>query len=194
MYIDKKEVLRYLRCRGTPDEAVSRLTDECIALCGNTAKPLYTCSYFDIAPAEGGIAVCGTDIVLTGNSIKKHLDGCTRCVITAATLGAAADNLIRTTESRDMAKAVILDACFTACIEELCDIISRDTEERAARQGFSSTRRFSPGYGDLPLALQRSILAALGAQKRIGLTLTPTDIMIPRKSVTAIIGLRPRQG
>ena len=51
------------------------------------------------------------------------------------------------------------------------------------------TDRFSPGYGDLPISLQDSFLRLVDAQKQIGLTVTTTHILTPRKSVTAIIGL-----
>ena len=49
--------------------------------------------------------------------------------------------------------------------------------------------RFSPGYGDCPLTAQRSIVDALNATRLIGLTVTPTSLLMPTKSVTAVIGL-----
>ena len=48
---------------------------------------------------------------------------------------------------------------------------------------------FSPGYGDLPLDLQREIFAALDCPKRIGVSLNESLLMSPSKSVSAIIGL-----
>jgi hypothetical protein len=55
--------------------------------------------------------------------------------------------------------------------------------------GLTITRRFSPGYGDLPLDIQPALLAVLDAERRIGLTCTQSLILLPRKSVTALIGL-----
>ena len=55
--------------------------------------------------------------------------------------------------------------------------------------GLHRTDRFSPGYGDLPLELQAPLCAALDAQRRIGLTVTPSFLLNPTKSVTAVIGL-----
>jgi hypothetical protein len=51
------------------------------------------------------------------------------------------------------------------------------------------TWRFSPGYGDLPLALQGDFLRTLGAEKRLGVTLSAGGLCIPTKTVTAVIGL-----
>lgn len=192
MFIDKKEVLRYLRYRGhDADSATDAVIDECISICDGAAKSLFVYSYFDISRSDGGITVEGTNIVLTGKNIARHLDGCSCCAVMAATIGINIDNLIRRFEQEDIAKAVILDTCASVCIEALCDEISAKIADEQSENGCVTTSRFSPGYGDLPLGLQSGILSALSAGKRIGLTLTRSDIMIPRKSVTAIIGIKP---
>jgi cobalamin-dependent methionine synthase I len=51
--------------------------------------------------------------------------------------------------------------------------------------------RFSPGYGDLSLSVQSDLLNVLDARRNIGLTLSDSLMMIPQKSVTAIVGLKP---
>ena len=59
-------------------------------------------------------------------------------------------------------------------------------------EGLLLTDRFSPGYGDLPLKLQIGLCAALNTSRRIGLTVTPSLILVPRKSVTALLGIADR--
>jgi cobalamin-dependent methionine synthase I len=49
--------------------------------------------------------------------------------------------------------------------------------------------RYSPGYGDLGIENNKGILDVLSAQRNIGLTITDSGIMIPRKSVVAIMGV-----
>ena len=49
--------------------------------------------------------------------------------------------------------------------------------------------RFSPGYGDLPIEIQKDIFRALDCPRRIGLTLNENLLMSPTKSVSAIIGI-----
>ena len=51
------------------------------------------------------------------------------------------------------------------------------------------TTRFSPGYGDYPIELQKSFLHILDAPRKIGLTANDSFLLTPVKSVTAIIGL-----
>ena len=49
--------------------------------------------------------------------------------------------------------------------------------------------RFSPGYGDLGLEMQKDIFAVLDCPRKIGLSLNESLLMSPSKSVTAIIGI-----
>ena len=58
-------------------------------------------------------------------------------------------------------------------------------------RGLVPTRRYSPGYGDLPLSVQPALLDALDAGRRLGVTLTESLLMVPMKSVTAVVGIGP---
>ena len=51
------------------------------------------------------------------------------------------------------------------------------------------TERFSPGYGDLDMAVQKDLCLVLDTGRTIGVTLTESCMMVPVKSVTAIVGL-----
>ena len=101
------------------------------------------------------------------------------------TLGLQVDELIRSAEVSDMAGAVILDRFASDFAEQLCDQVQA---ELAAKHG-ELTTRFSPGYGDFPLAAQHDILKLLNAGKAIGLFATDSGVLIPGKSVTAVVGI-----
>ena len=49
--------------------------------------------------------------------------------------------------------------------------------------------RDSPGYGDFPLEAQREILVILDTPRKIGVSLTDSLLMVPSKSVSAVIGV-----
>ena len=72
-------------------------------------------------------------------------------------------------------------------MEQVCD--KAEEEIFADKPNLYRTWRFSPGYGDLPIDIQGDILNALNAQRRIGLTVTESSLLVPTKSVTAIIGI-----
>lgn len=126
------------------------------------------------------------DSFLSGKDIRRHLNGCTDCVLLCATLGAQVDTLIRRTQFHDMAKALWLDAAASTAIEEVCDGVQQSISDTLQKQ---LTTRFSCGYGDLPLNAQAHFLSILDAHRKIGLTLSVSGMLMPIKSVTAVIGI-----
>ena len=62
------------------------------------------------------------------------------------------------------------------CIEALCDVAQAEIKEIALKEGFNTTHRYSPGYGDVPISHQSEILSALNAQKLIGLSVLDSHI------------------
>jgi len=186
----KAEVLRYLGRRGqeVPPE-LDKQVEECMELVRGEATPRHVKRGFDIARAKEGVTLSGAGILLRGKDIREHLSGCGKAVLMAATLGAGLDTLIRRWERADITRALILDACATQLIEECCDETEWQIREEVAADGCMATGRYSPGYGDFDLEIQPELIAVLDAQRRIGLTCTGSLILLPRKSITAVIGL-----
>jgi len=186
MEISKKEVMRYLGYRGAAaDERTNSHITELIDLFTANVVPqsvygIWDCQIDSSAVTLGGIAV-------HSQNLAQHLEGCRRVVLLAATLGAEADALIRRFSVQDMEKAVIAQAVCAAMIEAYCDIIEGELAQKPEFDGLHPTSRFSPGYGDFDIAHQKDILNILNS-RRIGLTLTEGYMLIPSKSVTAIIG------
>ena len=129
----------------------------------------------------------GTGVQLTRTLAWRMLEECDAAVLMACTLGAGFERLLRAWEVRDMARAAVLDACGSAYVEAGCDAAEEEIRARCA--GKYLTDRFSPGYGDLPLDVQGTILEALNGGRRLGLQATESWLLNPAKSVTAIIGL-----
>ena len=87
------------------------------------------------------------------------------------------------------AKAVLLQALGSERIEAFCDELCRDISKLEGKVGNTIRPRYSPGYGDLPLEIQREVFSALDCTKNIGISLSDSLFMTPTKSVTAIIGI-----
>lgn len=143
---------------------------------------------------EFAVSVAGDEIDLgfvrvSSASLAKHLAGCSRAVIFAATVGAQLDRLILRYNTVSPAKALLFDTVGTERIEALCDTVCGDFENEYAKSGLVTRPRFSPGYGDLPLSLQKDIFAVLDCPKKIGVSLGAGLLMTPAKSVTAIVGV-----
>lgn len=188
--VDRDEVLRYLGYRGQHiDENLDVLINICRKEVIDKSNPRYIYGYFNIESINDYIDINGTTLKLYGNDIKKHLDGCEKCAILIVTLGAEIEKEIIYNEKNNLTKSIILDACATTYIEEICDKVEKEIKDYVAKYNLNITTRFSPGYGDLPLEIQKEVLIVMNANKRIGVNTTEHSILFPRKSVTAIIGI-----
>lgn len=187
---NKAEILRYLGYRNQEiDSVTNMIIEEAIDEINYLKKEKYIYRFFCISKGKGKLLLDNSSLKLIGNDIKKHLNKSESCVLMAATLGHDVDTKIRYYEKTSMTKALILDACATAAIEEICDRLCEDIGDIIAQDNKKLTSRYSPGYGDFPLNIQSDFLEVLGAKKSIGLTASSESILIPRKSVTAIAGI-----
>ena len=191
--LNRSELYRYLGYKdNTPDDTVRGIIDKYEEKLFNIVKPAYVMRSFDISELHDngvykGIAFEGTDLILEGQSIKNHLAGCGSAVLMCATLSGEADRLIRQTELKDMAEALIVDMEASTAIEQVCNIAEEELRENI--QDKYLTYRFGVGYGDLPLYHEGKILDILNAGKLIGLFCSESNILTPRKSVVCVIGI-----
>lgn len=189
MEMNRREVLRYLGYGGqSPDEQVSELLLECWDELTAAAAPRCLSRSFDLCFfEEDGIDV--SCFQTHSKSLRKNLEDCEQVLLFAATLGAQADLLIQKYNRLQMSKAVILQAEAAAMLEDYCNQENARLKDAYEAEGWYLRPRFSPGYGDFPLECQRALIAGLEAGKRIGITLTDSLLMVPAKSVTAVIGI-----
>lgn len=191
MYIDKKEVLRYLGYKsGGIDENIDLLIDECISELKEISNYRYTYKIFDIYKDEKKIELVESDLIFKGENILKHLNNSSMCAVMAVTLGSNVDTKIRYYEKINLTKALIFDACASTAVEWLCDEVQKKIKKEGDNNGLGITYRYSPGYGDFSINIQGEMLKALNAERTIGLTVTEDNILIPRKSVSAVIGFQ----
>lgn len=187
-HLNKSEALRYLGCKGEiSDNRITALLDLCEKNLLEAAEPKYLYRVFNISSDSRGIRIADSDIYLSGKSAAEHLKGCERIVLMCATIGAGTDKLLRRLQITDMAQAAVTDSLASSAIEQVCNQAEREIFETVKAN--SRTFRFSPGYGDLPLDIQKQLLSLLEAPKKIGLCVNDSLMMTPVKSVTAFIGL-----
>ena len=123
-------------------------------------------------------------------TLSIRLAGCRDVYLACGTLGSAFDSFQRRLSVTSGADALIAQAIGAAAIEKVMDSIEDDIRPELA-PGESLVPRYSPGYGDFPLSEQRTLLDALDASRKVGVSLTDSFLMVPSKSVSAVIGVRP---
>ena len=169
--IDILQAARYFGARGEPDTATRTLLEKCAVPILAAATPRAVWLEADVdSLLEAGI--------LQGGDVMKHLEGCPQALMLAVTLGPGVDAQIRRAGVGDIAASVASDALGSALAEQAADAAEAELRQWAAREEKYLTGRFSPGYGDWPITVQPKVAAVLN-----------TNLMTPRKSVTAILGL-----
>jgi len=183
---DTKEVLRYAGAKNPTDEIVA-LMQECINEVGDSLT-------YKVCYAEYLVEACEEEINLTfaktnSRDLKKNLKDCESVVLFAATVGLELDRLIAKYSWISPSKALMLQAIGAERIEALCNMFNNEITEKMHLLGKRTKPRFSPGYGDLPLELQKRIFQVLDCSRKIGISLNESLLISPTKSVTAIIGI-----
>ena len=183
--IKLRDVMRYLRVRES-DATMRRLLEECSKCVYESAVPKAVYTKVDVK-IEKDIVDFGF-IKVKSSNLAMHLADCDEAYIMAATLGVGIDRLFEKYNRILQTKAAVCDATASALIESFCDYVNDFIVN-----GRDAVMRFSPGYGDFDLNYQKDILSYLDANKKIGISLTDSLMMVPTKSVTAIIGIK-REG
>ena len=180
--VDKREVLRYMGAKESTYELLA-LIDECIA---ETADAIAAKLCFD--EYRIGIEKNTLDLGFSkvqSDDLAKNLNGCEKAVVFAATVGLGIDRLIAKYTRLSPARALCIGAIGNERVEALCDKFCAELKEKYK---YTHTR-YSAGYGDLDLSLQRDIFKTLDCTKNIGISLSDSLLMTPTKSVTAIVGI-----
>ena len=191
---DFSETARYLGYQkvSVPDEQTEALIKTAAAELLEVIKPQAVYEQFDLSveydEAAGTGLVTFADVRIPSKDLARNLRECNKVVIFASTLGAQCDQEIRRAQIKDPVKAAVLQATGAMYIEKCVDLLNEKIKADAEALGNKVRPRFSPGYGDVSLEVQKDFFRLLPCQ-RIGLTLMDTLIMSPEKSVTAFIGI-----
>lgn len=188
MELDIKETFRYLGYRGQDiDEDLKNMIIDTGNELKNVITPKSVSRTYECKVEEDNVSISSLNI--KSKNLAKNLRGCEKVVLFAATLGVNPDMLIKRYSVSNVTKAAIIQAAGASLIETFCDELEDGIREEAQKNNMYLRPRFSPGYGDFSIEYQKEIFGMLECNKRIGLTLTDSFLMIPSKSVTALIGI-----
>ncbi len=179
--VNTGEALRYAQAGGGDGE-LTQLLSEVVAMTRDFPAPRLVYRVFDRAEA--------LPFPIASETLRSYLADCREVILLAATAGHAFDRLSHRLSLLSLSRALLCEGLGSERVEAICDAFSQAAEEAAAADGRHAKPRISPGYGDIPLSLQKDILPALDATARIGLSHNESLLLLPKKSVTAIVGIR----
>ena len=179
-----REIVRY---SGGGDES---LISDCLAEAERVLTYSVCFALTEASVKDGEVDLGFAKVASRG--LSKNLCGCKYAAVLAATVGVGIDRLIAKYGRLSPSRAAIMQAIGSERVESLCDAFESELLSRleaCGMEGAALRPRFSPGYGDLSLNLQREIFGFLDPPGRIGVSLGDSLLMTPSKSVTAIIGI-----
>ena len=181
---DKKMACRFMGCKSTVlSESLADVYEECLQSYMSVAEPKAVIRKTPVSFGEDNEVIFDFGSVKS-ESLCKNLEGCKSAYVFAATVGIGVDRMLKRLAVSSEAEMMVFSCIASSGVECWCDFLNERLSEK-----HSLKPRFSPGYGGVSLEIQKDILQFLEAEKMLGLTLTESLMMIPVKSVTAIVGI-----
>ena len=185
--IDAKETRRYaglMRAKNFDEKNIVDACDEAVLML--EVRGIWKIYDYD---AENNLVMSTPNFKLDGKSITRHLANCDKVICIAVTVGEEIENEVtRRFSEGHYVESVLLDAAATAAVEQAADSLESAISQNIFKNGYKMRARFSPGYGDWALTNQEKFFKITGAEE-IGMRLSSAMMLMPRKSITAIIGL-----
>lgn len=182
----KNYILRTLKYRqditrryAAAERMIQEAVEEAYALI--TPSVIFT-TFFEEAEDFKGIQA---DLTLGSASIKNTLRKASAFTLMAATIGPELEKRVSQLKESDLTGAFLLDAAGSEAAEQCANFVSRILKDEAKKRDSNLERRSSPGYADWPVEASKRILEYLPFEK-IGVSITASGNMTPRKSITAV--------
>ena len=194
--IDRQQVLHnigYSADYKLPTRILS-LVDEYAEHAHHLIEPSYSCVIRDIKWVWGSSVCVEGSIIFEGQVIAQLLAQCHKVVVFLATIGKHLEETVcRLAEDGLIVQSAVLDAIGSVAVERVADFAQGRIGEVASDQGLVISPRFSPGYCDWDIEQQEMLFRAVDGDSA-GIRLTEGHLMVPRKSVSGIIGIGPSNG
>ena len=185
--LDMNELKRYsglTKCTEFPQ----RLLDQACTEAQIISQPKAIWQIYDY-DANSATILSPIPLTLPPTAISKHLANSLKVIVIAVTIGAKLEEIVSDYFTRnEYTLGLLLDAAGTTAVEIAADQACELIKQQANKEGYSTLFRFSPGYGQWDITVQPQILSLAHAEE-INITATPTCMLLPRKSITAVIGL-----
>ena len=193
--IDKQDILSHIGYNDDyqPSGRIASMVDDYIENYHDLLAP--SCAYVirDIVGVEGKRVTIENDITFESGVVARLAEKSCRMAVFALTIGNYLEEMVaHLAEGHLVLQATVLDAVGSGVAEKLAACVGEKINALAAAEGLVTSRRFSPGYCDWEVSQQELVFRALG-EGTAGIRLTRSLLMIPRKSVSGVIGIGPAE-
>ncbi|MBI4284584.1 MAG: hypothetical protein HY670_01615 [Chloroflexi bacterium] len=188
--IDQSEVVRRLGYKGRePSSSSASLIRACIEKTSQLIHPAYIYELRMVERTTEQEAFLEGSLCFSSRIVSYVLSRCERAALFVATIGGALDEeMSRLLEKGQLLEATLLDAAGTEAVAQTLFRLRENINRLAIAEGCRATVQFSPGYCDWDLSQQKVLFQAVDG-KALGIRLTDACWMMPRKSVSGVIGI-----
>jgi hypothetical protein len=184
---DMEEMRRYsglTRCSEFPQQLLDQACTEAQII----SQPKAIWQIYDYN-AETATILSPNPLTLPPTAISKHLAKAFKVAVIAVTIGSKLEDQVSNYfTNNEYTLGLLLDAAGTTAVEIAADQACELIKQEVNKQGYTTLFRFSPGYGQWDITVQPQIISLAHANE-ISITATPSCMLLPRKSITAVIGL-----
>lgn len=143
---------------------------------------------FPVAEVTENRIVLADGAEIYSGDFARRCDGITHLWAGAVTLGKAITGL--RDQAENISDGAVYDAVGSECADAAMDCLQELARNELLRQAMDlAPRRYSPGYGDMALEVQKFFFARLPLAE-MGMSLDETFFMTPEKSVTAFAAVK----
>jgi hypothetical protein len=189
---DPAEIYRYLGYprEATPAPRIAEQIREIVAEALKCLRPRGAYAVYDVA-GRTAHSLKLNETTISGN-IGEYLEAAGRVAVFAVTVGEEISHRAEAAaKNGDGFSAWGLDAAGSWAAEAAADALMARIR-RHLRDKEELTLRYSPGYCGMEIGQQRKLFELVRADA-IGVTLMPSMLMHPLKSISGLIGLAPKE-
>jgi hypothetical protein len=189
--IDSREVLLNIGyctdCK--PSARIASFINEYVDNTCNLIEPSYSYVIRDIKSVRGSSISIDGSVTFQSKIIAQLMERCEKVAVFLLTIGNHLEDTVRQmSEDGLILQATVLDAIGSVAAETVADFVQEKVNEVAWHHGLCTSLRFSPGYCDWNIKQQKMVFQAVGGNST-GICLTEDCLMLPRKSISGIIGI-----
>ena len=198
--IDMPQSYRYMQIgKSGPDDDLKAQIDKALKAELEVCRPNAIYAYFPLSFKEDENSckrkhymIDAGFTIICSDTLYKHIKDCDGVFLFAATIGPGCDRLIQRDRLKNQALPMIHQGLGAMLVEVYCDLLEQDIRKQYGGDGVTFATRYSPGYGDLNISMQKYIFDLLGAGKKCAAVLGENYFILPTKTVTAIVGYREK--
>jgi hypothetical protein len=130
-------------------------------------------------------------VALTGTLVTQHLSGAQRVVVAVCTIGPELEVATVQLFDQDPLYALALDGLGNAAVENLAQQVCGNIAKQVEAEGLQASSPLSPGNPEWPVEVGQPQIFRLLNPSEAGVSLTSGGMMIPKKSVSFLVGVGP---